>query len=446
MDNTSNHNNTWSDADIRKYLQGELSSGEMHALERAALDDPFLADALEGLAATTPLEADMDDLRSRLAARVARKEQRPAIIGFRRPGFRVAAALILLLGIGLTAYFTLLDHEQKPEAFTTVPKSAPAIAPSPQTTAPATVTDSTSVVLMDKKPAPAINRQPARTVTKKLPPPATDTLPAASYAQTTVTQPAPGLSINKDTSKTPVPAPEKSEVAKNDADVRASAASQSMFRSFRSPAANAQPLVLSGRVVDNNNRPLAGASLILNSSPRIGTRTDAAGNYNFSIRPRDTAQQMTVSLPGYTQTLVSLNPNTLTNNVIQLQEAKSALNEVVVTGFGAKRKETYAAAPFEDRDERLDSVWIKVYPVIGRLAYQQYLDTAKRSLNLDSTVIGTERVSFQVDQKGQISEFKIEQSLSPAHDAGTIQLISSGPAWKLLRGKKARALVSVNFP
>ena len=34
--------------DIERYRKGELTPSEMHALEKKALSDPFLADALEG--------------------------------------------------------------------------------------------------------------------------------------------------------------------------------------------------------------------------------------------------------------------------------------------------------------------------------------------------------------------------------------------------------------
>ena len=37
----------WRD-DIEKYKKGELTAGEMHALEKRSLHDSFLADALEG--------------------------------------------------------------------------------------------------------------------------------------------------------------------------------------------------------------------------------------------------------------------------------------------------------------------------------------------------------------------------------------------------------------
>ena len=41
------------DKDIQRYLRGEMSAAEQHALEKAALSDPFLAEALEGLSNLT---------------------------------------------------------------------------------------------------------------------------------------------------------------------------------------------------------------------------------------------------------------------------------------------------------------------------------------------------------------------------------------------------------
>jgi hypothetical protein len=49
MSSTNKYNTTYSAADIEKYLKGELSPREMHDLENAALEDPFLADALDGM-------------------------------------------------------------------------------------------------------------------------------------------------------------------------------------------------------------------------------------------------------------------------------------------------------------------------------------------------------------------------------------------------------------
>jgi|GEM_PF-336342 len=488
MDNhASNHTRTWSDADIRMYLNGELSPRERHDLERAALDDPFLADALEGWATLPPGDTGLDDLRSRIAARVAKKERHLPVAWLRRPALRAAAIVIGLAGIGLTVFYSNVKHRRSqenldlaktvtaPAAPASVPQTTPAdpiLQPPPAghstQTAPAAA-DSTVVKiqrdasLSDALVAKAdkeviVNRRTTAEKKAKADMEVQNTADSIIYREiasapppSKAELPPPAERVNKDLRAVPAQDGQAAllrtvpDSLQLNADRKA--ATPQAFYKF-APAAAAQPsfLVLSGHVIDNNHRPLAGASVFLNNAPKTMTTTDASGYFNFRIRPRDTIQQMAVALVGYKQTLVPLNTNALINNVIQLDEAKASLNEVVVTGYGAQRKETFAAAPSDAGTERLDSAWLKVAPVIGNLAYQHYLDTAKRSLKLDSTIFGTERISFQVDQKGQITEFKIEHSLSPAHDAGVIQLINTGPSWHLLHGRKGRAVVSVNFP
>ena len=51
--------------DIDKYLRGEMTPAEMNALEKKALQDPFLADALEGAQQLSPGDfADRSELSS----------------------------------------------------------------------------------------------------------------------------------------------------------------------------------------------------------------------------------------------------------------------------------------------------------------------------------------------------------------------------------------------
>src|SRR5690242_1497638 len=49
MNEHKEHTSHYTAADIQRYVQGKLSAREMHAMEKAALDDPFLADAMEGM-------------------------------------------------------------------------------------------------------------------------------------------------------------------------------------------------------------------------------------------------------------------------------------------------------------------------------------------------------------------------------------------------------------
>ena len=58
--------NHYSLADIEQYLQGKLSPAEMHELEKAAVQDPFLADAIEGYQSTdlTLIKQDLADIHT----------------------------------------------------------------------------------------------------------------------------------------------------------------------------------------------------------------------------------------------------------------------------------------------------------------------------------------------------------------------------------------------
>ena len=92
--------------DIDRYLKGEMSAPEMHALEKRALDDPFLADALEGGAAYPDnFTADIDGLNARIAAKVERKPGRV-------PWYYQAAAAALLLGVTTLLIFYLSNRQQ----------------------------------------------------------------------------------------------------------------------------------------------------------------------------------------------------------------------------------------------------------------------------------------------------------------------------------------------
>jgi hypothetical protein len=213
--------------------------------------------------------------------------------------------------------------------------------------------------------------------------------------------------------------------------------------SITSPDAKEDVVVFSGRVLDLNHRPLAGASLQFKNNI-TGAVTDQKGQFNLYVPQKDTTRQLTVAREGYEETQFALNTEDKTGNTILLRERPASLEQVVVSGEGAKRKEYMAAAP-SDEPELLDSLWQNATPAMGRIAYLDYLETARKTLPVDTTIHGTESISFRVDKKGALTEFRIERSLSPGHDAGVIRLITDGPPWKMRHGRTARALIAVLF-
>ena len=77
--------------DIEKYLKGELTPKEMHELERKALSDPFLADALEGGSSIDhhDFSKDLEELNKKVY------QKKPNV------ALRIAAGVILLISVGL---------------------------------------------------------------------------------------------------------------------------------------------------------------------------------------------------------------------------------------------------------------------------------------------------------------------------------------------------------
>lgn len=109
MDDANNHINTFTATDIEKYHRGMLSPGERHAIEKAALDDPFLADALEGYSVPgVNVAADIATLKKKLAERT---EEEPAKVIAMNTGsggsfrwLRAAVAIIGIAGAGILTY------------------------------------------------------------------------------------------------------------------------------------------------------------------------------------------------------------------------------------------------------------------------------------------------------------------------------------------------------
>ena len=482
---SGNYKNTsgYSASDIQKYWRGELSAREMQELEKAALEDPFLADALEGMELHQALpepaafDRDLEELQARLQARVAQKADKKAI-PFLRPRMRMAAAVILLVGLGTAAYYALLKgpgqrepvasavHAEKDLARQPAPVTADSIVMAPPVASNSQQTEKDSQQADKEKESGSLilaqkntRRQDMATTRAEAHKKARidSELEQAYQSADTVFQS--DLIAKTDKEKT-----EKDKAPDNlkylpslQAEPRSlSRSSGSGLATIRkdtttylSAIGSSDRLAFSGKVLDEHNRPLYGASVYLNGHSDISTITDRHGLFNLKLRQKETdsALKVMVAYQGYEQTSIALNtqsPENVVGNIIRLQPQHPSLDEVVVVGYGTQRKERLSKmAP--DSEEKIDTLWLKATPVSGRLIYQDYLATARKRLVLDSTIKGDEIISFDINQKGELSSFRVEQSLSPAHDSSIIRLVREGPPWKLLRGRQARAAVRVSF-
>ncbi|WP_051203465.1 TonB-dependent receptor [Hugenholtzia roseola] len=112
---------------------------------------------------------------------------------------------------------------------------------------------------------------------------------------------------------------------------------------------SAQTLVLKGRIYDEQNNPIIGATVLLKGENN-GTTTDAQGN--FSLQTEKEEGELVFSFLGYKSVEKNFNLNT-TNFEILLQEDNEVLKEVVV---GFEKVNVYSRRRQEDLQKIPESV------------------------------------------------------------------------------------------
>ncbi len=95
---------------------------------------------------------------------------------------------------------------------------------------------------------------------------------------------------------------------------------------------------VSGKVRDNTGLPLPGATVLVQGTT-IGTVTDVEGNYSITIP--NNAGQLTYSFVGFDSQTLPVSGNVMN---VTMQENKSALDEVVVIGYGVQKNPSLASS------------------------------------------------------------------------------------------------------
>ena len=107
---------------------------------------------------------------------------------------------------------------------------------------------------------------------------------------------------------------------------------------------------ITGTIVDENNTPMIGASVIVKGTS-TGTVADFDGNFSLDV-PAD-ATTLVVSFVGYQTQEIAINNQTVFD--ITLSSDASVLDEVVVIGYGTGTKEKFNGAVSKVNNERLNT-------------------------------------------------------------------------------------------
>ena len=432
-------------ADIQKYLSGQMSNAEMHAIEKAALDDPFLAEAIEGYEGME--QKDWSIELAALKNKLVQEEDKSLtpVYSFRKWWRAAAAIIILVSGIAVTYFFN--DNKSKEVA----------------ATVKAVSNDSSALVKEDSNIA--INNIAANKIAKdsELKFSTTTDKTGTSTRETTllsqldqkkesdsnfIYKPAPGLrSYKKDVAA--------DDVANKDSDSKTTepfttnegylSNSQSSneineVKSLSDPnkSANASNNFINAQVVTADDKPVAFANISVqkNKSP---VYTDAKGN--FKLPASDSTISGIVTSAGYIPKKFSLK-NSISENKIVLQQ--DTVNETVITSARSKS----AAKPLLQKNvENADTTDEDAAPSVGWYEYNNYLNENLIFPNeaKEKNIHGVVEVFVKLNSNGEISQVKVNKPLCPECDAEAIRLVKEGPKWDIKKTKSKKAKVKIRF-
>lgn len=414
---------------IEKYLKGELSPAEMNALERQALNDPFLADALEGAGQIPPghLAADIQQLQRSLESRT----QSRTLTIWTWP-LRIAAGL-LLLAVSTFVIFSLVDRRGNNDlALNRKAPSRPSadsiVAPKQSVTEPASRPKPAVEETGEGERATARRQAPTAASGEASPasaPPSASPATASQQPTEMATEPAaPATKPEHDDDvaeeKEAVPALQGyTDQPFPQAEKRKADAGSESALSGRAPGVAVQrsPLVVSGKVTSEDGVGLPGVNVVI-SGTNTGTLTDSEGNYVLTMDALE-SNTLVFSFIGMQSKEAQLTSPAPLN--IVLEPDVSELSEVVVVGFGSD-------VPIAEKPSyQLEFA----SPAGGRGAFKKYLETNMRypQQALDNKVEGRVTVQFTVETTGRLSDFNVLKGIGYGCDEEVIRLIKSGPKW-----------------
>ncbi len=431
------NNIKYSAEDIRKYLDGQLSEMEMQALEKAALEDPFLSDAMEGIEESrnykVSFESDVEDLQKRLTERI-REKNRTSVMVLLFSKWRIAASVIFILGIAVLT-LTYVNRKTRKTEIAKSPGNDSGMVKAPSTTPSVNSDSDKSEIALDQ---PVIRE-------KKLRPKKLLSLTQNKVPDSPMIKPAenPAASLSKPSSDSIAKPPALNSIASNDDIAQTTMEPEKRKAAFKtegfekSENKNFSGNYIKGVVTDDRGNPIPFADVTIKGAKK-SVITDKAGFFKLYTIDPGFATQVMINSTGYEPALELLKPDSSYTNLIKLTPASTALNEVTITGYGSEKKKDISSSTTKPDNQN-------VAQISGWDAFRNYIDSNKKILTVDSVLKGEEIISFVVNNKSELSSFKIEKSISPAHDAEIIRLIKEAPPLKINKGKKKRLQVNIEF-
>jgi hypothetical protein len=389
-------------SDLFRYRENRMTSEERNAFERELQKDPFLEEALEGLAAISTDEANSDimKLQSKLSASYKHKN---SIIFY-----RIAASVAILMVI--SSVFIILErnrttkelpNEENKISGVEIKESKPVANP-PDVKLPTTIAKS--------EPAPG-NKDKSD-----------DRMIVTEVKRDKAAIKEEISAFRTDTGKIEkISEPERFMVAGEMAAPRNAGGISA--RSFVPQ--------ISGRVVSSDDlNPIQGVTIMVKGT-EIGTVTDSDGNFRLASN-QALNHKLVASFIGMESKEIMVRGDSTIN--ITLNPSALALDEVVVVGYGVQKKSEITGAISDKinvQDKYASDQYLSAEPVNGLPALNKYIENNLVKPDIfkkGQRVVVV--VNFKVKTDGTLDSFRIIKTGGQLYSEEAIRLIKEGPGWK----------------
>jgi hypothetical protein len=440
----ANHKHTYHDFDqaaIDSYLQGRMSPAEMHRFELTMLDDPFLADAVEGFKQANPSIAQqhLADIAALISGE-AETEKKAAVIPLNRNyWWRVAAGIIVIASAGLITY-KVLNQNQPIDEVAQLPTVS-----NPETTVDTAknnqlITNTPEAIVDNRKiEKPSGDNTMAKEVIKKPVTPPDNQIAAVDDRKEKDQYAAKEDIANKETEAVKDLPKDATRGRSNDANVVTN-------NIFQNNDTNRPPIISGptepnarnyrGRVTRSNGDPVASALVKVDKSNT--TVTDDNGNFDFNSKG-DSAV-VTVEGVGIAKSDAVIRQNA--SNTIVVKDADMSLSEVVVVGYATQKKKSITA--LTQQTEAVRGNLTNATPVGGLTAFNSYAKKAFAE-KIDTTANPSAKVELQflINKKGKPYRISVKQTSNPILNSAAIKVLQNGPTWQAGTNKKASVIISL---
>lgn len=368
------------------YIKGLRHGKEAQRLERESMQDPFLADAIDGYhAVEDDHERRIEELRRRIGRHSSRTISRKIPLW--------SAAACLLLGIGVALYF-LPEREakQSEDSFLTQESALNEPMATPSSSPPS---------------PPSVTAQPSEDV------------PQLASAKTSAAKPETAKNASKSMEiQAEESLPSTLEMSESEITAETAKADDRLAIVNEESAGDE----IKGKVVDREGEPIVGA-FVFYEGTNIGTSTDLEGN--FSLKREPGKKKLTANFIGFENlTLPISNDSTM---LFAMNEDNSQLEEVVVVGYGTRKRSSNVGTFSRVNSKKAHTP----RPVIGNRKYNKYLkENLQRPTDDDCREARGEVVlKFRVGSDGRPAHIRVAKELCPSADAEAIRLLEKGPDW-----------------